>query len=44
MPSYYTKLWDNTDVAIMPMINGTKVDKFGLMKGKPLWGPGLGTS
>lgn len=32
MPSYYSKLWDNTDVAVVPALNGTKLDKFGLMK------------
>lgn len=34
MPSYYTKLWDHTDVAIMPLINGTALDAFGMMKGE----------
>lgn len=34
MPSYYSKLWDNTDSAIVPVVNGTKLDKFGLMKGE----------
>jgi hypothetical protein len=32
MPSYYSKLWENSDTAIMPLINGTQVDKFGFMK------------
>ena len=32
MPSYYSKLWDKTDVAIMPLLNGTAVDQFGMMK------------
>jgi hypothetical protein len=32
MPSYYSKLWDNTDVAVVPALNGTKFDKFGMMK------------
>lgn len=33
MPSYYSKLWDKTDVAVVPTINGTKLDQFGLIKG-----------
>lgn len=32
MPSYYSKLWDNTDVAVVPVLNSTKLDKFGMMK------------
>lgn len=31
MPSYYTKLWDNTDVAVVAALNNTRLDKFGLM-------------
>jgi hypothetical protein len=33
MPSYYSKLWDKTDVAVVPMLQGRKLDAFGLMKG-----------
>lgn len=33
MPSYYSKLWDKTDVAIVPAIQGAKLDQFGLIKG-----------
>lgn len=32
MPSYYTKLWDHGDVAVVPTLNGTKVDQFGMIK------------
>lgn len=32
MPSYYAKLWDHTDATIVPMINGTKLDQFGMIK------------
>uniref|UniRef100_A0A383WAI8 Pyrroline-5-carboxylate reductase catalytic N-terminal domain-containing protein n=1 Tax=Tetradesmus obliquus TaxID=3088 RepID=A0A383WAI8_TETOB len=33
MPSYYSKLWDKTDVAVVPTINSTGLDAFGLIKG-----------
>jgi hypothetical protein len=33
MPSYYSKLWDKTDVAVIPAIKGAKLDQFGLIKG-----------
>ena len=36
MPSYYSKLWDKTDVAVVPTINGTKLDQFGMIKGGKL--------
>lgn len=37
MPSYYAKLWDNTDAVMMPLTsNSTAVDIFGMPKsGKP---------
>lgn len=45
MPSYYTKLWDQTDIAVVPIVNGTKLDKFGMMKpnvgGTPAFPTGL---
>lgn len=39
MPANYPKLWDKTDVAVVPILNGTKLDQFGMMKGEGAqWG------
>lgn len=40
MPSYYSKLWDKTDTAIMPLLNGSAIDQFGMTKGSKV-PPGL---
>jgi hypothetical protein len=40
MPGYYSKLWDKTDVAVVPTLVGSKLDAFGMIKGSSV-PPGL---